>query len=616
MIKCANPTLLSVTYMPKDRSGNTHEHFEVVYKDDSGRVYRSDEPPNADIYIVKPEYRTEKYMKPQERIDHMDKVTVPISKIKQTIANAMGDQGRAFYQECINRRDFKLLNRLYAWPYAYGCDFQPEFYYMRSFYEKYPLGNVKLTTAFMDIETDMADCQPDLDHIAGNAHAPVNLITVIMDSTKEAYTFVLKPYEPPRIGYTKEMYEARYKLYERQLRDHNKLMNDLDGFIRDLHESFDSTYGVLDYHIRVYDKEIELIADAFRYINDRKPNYCMIWNMRFDIQYLYYRIKELGYSPKSIMCHPDFPAESRRCYFRQDTFAFQIEKQTDFFYCSSYTQYICQMRLFASIRKSQHKLKSVSLNAIGDYILRDKKVEYPSDANMVRFQYLSWAKFIKYNIKDVLLQLGIERKTHDIMTYHMRSHANLTPPNKIFRETHLLRNVREQHFEKQGYVQSNNVNILKMTQAEIEFYDLKSDDDDDDNEASYKGAIMADPLQNDYVGLMILGKRSCIVYRLCVDMDMSAFYPSIKIASNMDPATLEGKALLMNEEFISGEYVNRSLNTQYVEKDKFGNMRRMDITGEAVNTYTSMNVMVFGYNWLNLPDVTSLCMMVFENIPV
>ena len=97
--------------------------------------------------------------------------------------------------------------------------------------------------------------------------------------------------------------------------------------------------------------------------------------MRFDIQYLYNRIKVLGYDPSFIMCHPDFKVEDRRCMFKVDRSTFMLEKQYDYFFCSSYTMYICQMRLYASIRKSKHKLKSVKLNAIADMELRDKKVE-------------------------------------------------------------------------------------------------------------------------------------------------------------------------------------------------------------------------------------------------
>lgn len=618
MVRCKSPTLLNVTYIRpgKDENGDKiDERFEVIYQTENGEVHKTDEPPNADIYIVKPEFRNYNYNKPEERMELMDKVTVPISKIRFKIAEEMGEKGRAIVQQCRDTRNFKGLDQLYRWPYAYKCDFQPEHYYMKDWYDRYPLDmmNVKLTTAFIDIETDGIDQQVDMENIPNTAHSPVTLITIILEETKESWTFILRPYEPSKFGRSKEEYEKRYRMYEKQLKDHEYLLAHKDEFIADLHNSFDSTYGYLDYHLRVFDREIDLIADAFRLINNRKPNFCLIWNMRFDIQYLYYRILELGYDPKSIMCHKDF--KQQKCYFKLDRTTYLLEKQFDFFYCSSYTQYICQMRLYASIRKSQHKLKRVSLNAIGDRELKDKKVEYPEASNITRFPFDNWLLFIKYNIKDVLLQVGIERKTKDVMTYYTRSHSNLTPYNKIFRETHLLRNVREMYFEKEGWVQGNNLNIIGKDEDEEEkrFYGL-SDGEEENEKGSYKGAIMAEPMWNAPIGLVVLGEMTNNMFQNSMDYDMGAFYPSIKIASNMDPITLLFKGSLDNEEFISGEMVNRSLNTTYFEKDKNGNIRRLDHTGEAVNTYVSRNILTFGYNYLNLPTVTELTNIVEKEL--
>lgn len=623
MIKGEDPVLLNQTYIRPTKQNDFKEYFEVIYKTKDGTVHKSEEPGEADIYIVKPEYRTCTYNKPQERIEKMDKVRVPISKIRYAIAEAMGDDGKKFIESCYKQGNYNKLNQLYKWPYCFGCDFQPEYYYMKNWYEKHPFKGVpKLTKAYLDIETDLMDYTLDMDNIPGTAYSPVNLVSVINEDTNEVVTFILRPYKPSRLGRSEEEYQKRYKMYEKQLKDHEYLMSHKDEFYKDLHESFDSTYGRLNYHIRDYEQEIDLIADVFAFINSRKPNFCLIWNMRFDIQYLYYRIIALGYDPKTIMCHKDFDTrksgndiDQRRCSFKVDKSTFLIEKQYDYFYCSSYTQYICQMRLYSSTRKSQHKLQSVALNAIADRVLKDKKVEYPEQSNIVRFAYVNWILFVKYNIKDVLLQKGIENKTQDIKGYYRRSHSNLTPYNKVFRETHLLRNVREIYFEQEGWVQSNNLNIIDMNEDDIErrFY---HGDDEEEEESTFKGAINADPIWNARVGMKVMGSRTNNVFSNSVDFDMSAFYPSSKIASNMDPATLLYKASFINDEFISGEFINRSLNTKYVEKDKNGNMRRLDFTGEAVNTFVSGNMLSFGYNFLGLPNITSLYNRVLRELQV
>jgi hypothetical protein len=445
----------------------------------------------------------------------------------------------------------------------------------------------------------------DLENIYLTAYSPVNVVTIILEETKESYTFILHPYKPSSsLGLSDDEYKTRYSLYEKQLKDHNDLMNNLNSFIKDLHDSFDDVYGNIKYSIREYEKEIELIADVFRLINLKKPNFCMIWNMRFDIQYLLERIKVLGYDPKSIMCHPDF--KNPNCYFHIDKMTFRIEKQYDYFYCSSYTQFICQMRLYGSSRKSQQMLKSISLNAIADRELKDRKVEYPFATNIRSFPYDDWKLFIKYNIKDSLLQMGIERKTNDLISYYIKSHSNLTPYSKVFKETHLLRNVREQYFEQQNWIQSNNLNIIDNEGSDNLWEETDTPSEDDDEDTSFKGAIMADPIWNDKVGVVILGSPSNIIYVNLMDYDAVAFYPSCKTASNMDPSTLIAKATINNEDFISGECQNRSLCITYKEKDKYGKVRNIDISGEVVNIYLSENILTFCYDFLSLPSITEL----------
>lgn len=603
MIHGKNPMLLNVTYIKPTRDNNREEYFDVVYKDDSGEPRRSKEPALADIWFVKPEFRNYEYNKPEERMEKMYEVSVPISKVRAQIAKEMGEKGEEFIRNCYQTGNVKALNQLYKWQYSYRADFLPEYYFMRRWYSKYTIGTVKLSKAFLDIECDMIDYQLDMENIPNTAGSPVNVVTAIFEDEKDAWTFALRPYEPSKIGVSEEDYNKRYELYKKQLADHEYMMSHMSEYIADLNVSFDPVYGHIDYHIREYEKEIDLIADVFRLLNLRKPNFCMIWNMRFDIQYLYYRTIALGYDPASLMCHSDF--DDKRCYFKVDRSTFLLEKQFDYFYCSSYTNYICQMRMYASTRKSQHKLKSVKLNSIADRELGDKKVEYPENSNIIRFAYVNWMLFIKYNIKDVLLQLGIERKTNDSLAYYMKSQSNLTPYSKIFREIHLLRCVREKYFNKIGWVQGNNLNVIDNDEDSLEktFY---RNDDEDDEESTFKGAINADPLWNARVGMRIMGMRSNTVYKNGIDEDMGAFYPSCKIASNMDGITLLYKAAFNNDDFLSGEFCNRSLNQTYVEKDKNGKTRKLDFTGEAVNTFVSGNILTFGNNYLGLPSITQL----------
>ena len=600
MIPDKNPVLLNVSYIRPNKAIGLEESFEVIYLDDSGEVRKSNEEALAEIMFVKPELRNFDYHKPQERIENLYPVRVPISEIKMRIAKEIGPEGEAFIRGCFLNKDYKALDKVFGWKYCFRADFLPEFYFMKDWYDKYPLKDVKLHKAFIDIETDLMDYMPDMENISQTAFAPINCVSVIMEHTRECCVFILNPYNPGRLSCKEEDYLERYRKYENQLKQHESLMNRKEEFLKKLNEEFDPVYGKFQYRLKNFDNEIDLIADVFKFINDRKPYFCLAWNMRFDLQYIYNRIMSLGYDPVSIICHPDFEYPS--CYFKIDNSTFMIPKQYDFFKVSSYTQYLCQMRLYAAIRKSQHTLKGYSLNAIADAELKDKKIDYSDETNIINFPYLNWEKFIRYNIKDSLLAYGIENKCRDVDTYYLRANANLTPYSKIFRETYLLRNIREQSFNKQGWVQGNSVNAGSINREDL-FYNIS---EDDEIETSFKGAIMADPKMNARTGMEILGTKSDIIFSNAIDFDMSSFYPSNKIASNMDPDTMLYKAIVNKEDFISGECHNKSLNTQYIEKDKNGKIREIDITGQIIHTYAGKNILTFGFNYMNLPSISEL----------
>lgn len=191
--------------------------------------------------------------------------------------------------------------------------------------------------------------------------------------------------------------------------------------------------------------------------------------------------------------------------------------------------------------------------------------------------------------------------------------SNITPYNKMFRETYLLRNVRELYFERdEGLVQSNNLNTLKVPEEDEtakKFYGMESEDDlqtEVEKKASFKGAINAEPKMNDRVGELVAGYPSNNVFINCMDFDMGAFYPSVKIVSNLDPSTLLYKASFNNEEYKSGQFLNRSQNQTYEETDKNGKLRKNDFTGEAVHGYCSGNIATVGYAYLGLPTVTEV----------
>ena len=263
----------------------------------------------------------------------------------------------------------------------------------------------------------------------------------------------------------------------------------------------------------MFDDELELIKSLFELINNLKLDFLMTWSS-FDIEFLIARIKRLGCEPSDIMCNHDFIADE--LYFKKDTLHYDFKRKNDRFTITSYTVFIDQMTQYIKIRKQQKELKSVKLNAIARKELQDEKLDYSDIADIKTLPYNNYELFVLYNIKDVLLQYGIEEKTHDIDNILDRALINATGYQSLFSQTILLKNRAYISYYKQGYIVGNNRNI------DYSERDNEDNIDDDEPEEKFAGALVCDPSLNDYVGISIFGKPSKWIFRNVVDFDMNS----------------------------------------------------------------------------------------------
>ena len=179
---------------------------------------------------------------------------------------------------------------------------------------------------------------------------------------------------------------------------------------------------------------------------------------------------------------------------------------------SSYTVVIDQMRTYAKLRKSGSELKSYNLNVVAKEELKDEKLDYSEEANIKTLPYVNYFKFVLYNIKDTLLQLGIDDKTSDTEDMFQKAYENSTPYKSVFSQTIFLSNLAYVFHIQNGFVIGNNINVD---------YDKKYSDTEVNKKKKigFEGAVVGDPLLNDYEGTKILGKKSKYVYKNVIDMD-------------------------------------------------------------------------------------------------
>lgn len=623
-----NAMLVDVQYVKENRRENIPDVLYVVWKDlDTLEKNVTIMPqPKVDIYFEKSEYRNEHldpygipYNRNYQYLSKVDKKTVPFTGIVNAIIEDGGDALKTQAADIFRTKRYSDLNEFLKYPFVYGADYDVRTYYRQKWFEMYDNNKKKpISKAFCDIETDFLD----VDGVSDPDTCPVDLVTLVDNDNMKCYTFALvdQVYQERDTTHMtqsqrdKEMY--RRKLHASRREQEKELMNDQEGLRKELHELFDDIYGELDYKFFFYKDEKKMIVHLFELINKYKFDFVTFWNFEFDVNYLYKRAIKLGLDPKDLFCHPDFPV--KECYFKKDKFHYDIKSKTDFFFNTGYTNYVCQMRIYAAIRKSQSELRSFSLNYIGKKVVKDSKVDYSEIGSIKYFAYKNYRKYFIYNIKDVLLQKGIEDRTNDLDNYYATAYQNITYYDSVFKQTVKLRNYQYCDFLSNGKVPGENINTSPFGSNE------EPDDEDEDIEISvnnkkkkgFEGALVGDPRLNLNTGMPLYGnKKTNNIFQYAIDMDMSSFYPSTIFAMNIDPSTLHFKVILDAKQFnILGGDMKVHTITHLPLLPKEDSDFHDDVAKECFDNFQTGNYLNTGHKWFNLPNIEYLYEKVKEKV--
>ena len=369
----------------------------------------------------------------------------------------------------------------------------------------------------------------------------------------------------------------------------------------EIHKKFDEKYPSMEYKVYFYKDEKLMLIHLFQLINKLKLDFVGVWNISFDIPYIMGRLEYFKLNPADVMCHPDFPV--KQCYFKKDNFNFAIKNKADFFFCSSYTVFFDQMIVYAAIRKGQSELRSNKLTYIAQKEINDEKLDYSEEGNLISLGYNNWLKYFLYNIKDVLLQKGIEERTGDVDTYYATSYENITPYDSEFKAIAKLRNTQYLYYLNSGMVPGENVNGFVYNHAEKS--DL--DEDEEEDETGFEGALVGNPKLIEKFGQRMFGKRTNNIFKFNIDFDMGAFYPSTIFAMNIDPSTLLFKVIIDAGQFdVRGGDLpfNGYTDEQIVKENKDSFVG--DIAKEIFDNYQTRDYVSTAHKWMNLPSINDV----------
>ena len=587
-------TLFDVRYYKKP------ECFELVYYNPITNQLEVDyHEAIVDIWFLKEEYRTNKYQIAWTDMDKCYPVFCKPSQIPRMIAENIGGEWAELYNQSKNQgiyelSDYELKARMCECPWVFKADFEPDVYFRLKWMQKYgadaDVSNV--TFGLVDIEVDVLDRTIDPKDIY-SAPQPINAVSIILPHVKICALLVLGP-RPRHLLHEKfhsllEKQEKEFTWLTQNLFEFEQMIVDSDPDNKKYLEGFDIRVHIFDFK-----DEINLIKTVFDYINKYRPMFTMSWNAKFDDNYLMQRIYYLGYDPHDIIIPSEF--RTKMLYYKEDSSgkkgnndkkrSFSVKNSKDWFFTSTYSIYICQMRLFAAIRKSQQERRSYSLSAVGKDIAKIDKLTNTKSGSFREFAYTDFIKFLLYNIRDVVVQMAIELNCHDCQALVSRSYMYATQYSKCFQETHIVRNTREYFFETEGYVQACKLLV------------------DPGIDTAYKGAFVAPTEKNAPTGYVLNGKKMNNIMYGVLDADAKAYYPSSKMGGNQDPMSLLYKEKIDNAVFIEGQCVNKSLNQEYYWYDSKGKPHPEDMTGPIMNSYKNGNEMSLLHNWFNLPSIS------------
>ena len=437
---------LSSTF--KDEKEKYHEGLILVYKDcDTGMKYKEEIiDPDYTFYVAKPDQRVS-YNRFFIEKDKVEPVTVMHRNIEKEIANMTGN--KKFFSENVTSGNRRENQRLHAHPDIFRSDMNIEDYYRFEFDKTFKNEPCQITKSFLDIEADTIHMAGDFPQLG---ECPVNAVTLIFQDLNQVYTFLLETEGNQQIQDFKKSVED------------GSVFPELKDFVTNAVNGPESAakfkIDKFNYNFLFYkeEDEIKLISDVFNGINTFKPDFCLAWNMSFDIPYLIERIKVLGYDPKDIICHKDFNFKFCQ-YFIDERMLNEYAERGDFALISSYTCYIDQMIQYASRRKGRGRPISFSLDYTGEVVAHVKKLDYKHiTTNISELPYKDFKTFVFYNIMDVIVQICIENKTGDLDYMFTKSLVNNTRYSKCHRQTVYLANRGIKEFNKSGYVMGNNTN--------------------------------------------------------------------------------------------------------------------------------------------------------------
>ena len=625
-----NQEVLPLNYLYfNERNFSVDDVLTIVYKDVASGETKVQNiiKPEIEVWIVKPEYREAvRFNRTWVKKEYLEPHKVRYRNRYRQIAKILGLQDE----------DIDLAKTS---PFVLFSNLDIRNYYALQFIHEYNVpDSFNLNIGLFDIENDIID----IDHFPQPGECPISLIAFIDVSNETVYQFILEPQNHSNTinPATGDYYDYRDQV--QHLKEHVK------EYIQELHEMFDESYGVLDYHILFLKSEEEMISKFFKLLDVLNIDFAEAWNAAYDMSNLTSRPDKILTDPIQLICSDRFLA--KECLFVEDKNPL-FHKRKHTCQIAHPTVFIDQMVIYAGLRSAMGKIPSLKLNVIAQKEIGDTKLDYSEEGSIKELPYENFWKYCLYSIKDTLLQLGIHRKTDDISSVYSRMLEDGLLANEVFTSTIQLTNSLSTFLLEHDYIPGNNFNKFNDEQKlkqQAYFYgagndivsdendammnamvdpddlvDVADDEEEEDDSSSKKkkkfsGAMVQDPNRMLPTGFKVNGRLNSRIHNNVGDMDITSEYPTAIILSNMSSETLIARVEFVDDLY-DWIYVNKG--PKWIEEHRIVN-NAIRFTAEDMMDYRFNRLPMYNYDFidedaakykLNMSDTITM-LMAFDDV--
>lgn len=625
-----NQEVLPLNYLYfNERNFNVDDVLTIIYKDVASGETKVQNiiKPEIEVWIVKPEYREAvRFNRTWVKKEYLEPHKVRYRNRYRQIAKILGLQDE----------DIDLAKTS---PFVLFSNLDIRNYYALQFIHEYNVpDSFNLNIGLFDIENDIID----IDHFPQPGECPISLIAFIDVSNETVYQFILEPQNHSNTinPATGDYYDYRDQV--QHLKEHVK------EYVQELHEMFDESYGVLEYHILFLKSEEEMISKFFKLLDVLNIDFAEAWNAAYDMSNLTSRPDKILSDPIQLICSDKFLA--KECLFVEDKNPL-FHKRKHTCQIAHPTVFIDQMVIYAGLRSAMGKIPSLKLNVIAQKEIGDTKLDYSEEGSIKELPYENFWKYCLYSIKDTLLQLGIHRKTDDISSVYSRMLEDGLLANEVFTSTIQLTNSLSTFLLEHDYIPGNNFNKFNDEQKlkqQAYFYgsgndiasdendammnamvdpddlvDISDDEEEEDDSSSKKkkkfsGAMVQDPNRMLPTGFKINGRLNSRIHNNVGDMDITSEYPTAIILSNMSSETLIARVEFVDDLY-DWIYVNKG--PKWIEEHRIVN-NAIRFTAEDMMDYRFNRLPMYNYDFidedaakykLNMSDTITM-LMAFDDV--